>query len=215
MQPTGHVFRAEKITPYIVLAILSLLTACQQVMTKTADYQPEKAGTVDHALCLLGFTAVPLRELITGHHLVDTKLNGRDATFVVDTGANATVLNTAYAGDFGLSGRATPGGAIGLGGSLKASQSRIDSLTIGGVPIRQSRIMVSDLSQIARLLEPLSGGRTIHGIIGQDVMKEHRAVIDVAAPILYLIAADEDPAPVAAAQCTAAPGEGKGGKGPA
>jgi hypothetical protein len=59
-----------------------------------------------------------------------------------------------------------------------------------------------------KLLGPISGGR-IYGIIGQDVMKEHRAVIDVAKPILYLVPADASPSPVPAERCAAA---GQGGK---
>ena len=43
------------------------------------EYRPGEAGTVDHALCLLGFTAVPLRRTrATGHHLVEARLNGRE-----------------------------------------------------------------------------------------------------------------------------------------
>lgn len=181
------------------IALLSL-AACEVATTSSPPaYRPEEAGTVDHALCLLGFTAVPLIELASGHHLVKARLNGRAATFVLDTGANATVLNAPYAEQFGVEG-GLPGGAVGLGGAMQASAARIDELVIGGVPIRQSRIMVTDLGQLSRLLEPMAG-REIHGIVGQDVMNEHRAVIDVARPILYLIEGNEEPAPVSQEQC--------------
>ena len=91
---------------------------------------------------------------------------------------------------------------------MKASQMRIDALALGTVPIRRSRMMVADLHQLTSLLGPMSGG-TIHGIIGQDVMTEHRAVIDVAGPILYLIGADQDPAPVPRERCTGEPRKAK------
>lgn len=183
------------------------LTGCEELRpaaVKSVEYRPQEAGTVDHAMCLLGFTGVGLRELATGHHLVEARLNGRDATFVLDTGANATVLHAGHAAAFGLSkSLSIPVSAVGLGGAMKASQARLDTLSIGSVPIRRSRIMVADLSQLTNLLGPMSGG-TIHGIIGQDVMKEHRAVIDVARPILYLIEGDQEPAPVPAERCTRA-----------
>ena len=194
----------------LLLLLLVLSAGCKEVLTRTADYQPQKAGSVDQAMCLLGFTAVPLRELLTGHHLVEAELNGKRGSFVLDTGANATVLHAAYAAEFGLTGKsAGPAGAIGLGGSLKASQARIETLRIGPVAIRQNRVLTTDLAQVVKLLGPLSGGR-IYGIIGQDVMKEHRAVIDVAKPILYLVAADRDPAPIPAERCAA--GQGGSGK---
>jgi hypothetical protein len=191
-------------TSKLFTALLALVagSGCRQVLTSTGDYEPQKAGSVDQAMCLLGFTAVPLRELLTGHHLVEAKLNGKAASFVLDTGANATVLHAPFAAEFGLSGKPIGGaGAIGLGGAIKASQVRIKSLEIGGMPIRRDRLLTTDLAQVVKLLGPMSGG-TIYGIIGQDVMKEHRAVIDVAKPILYLVRADKDPAPVPPEQCT-------------
>jgi clan AA aspartic protease (TIGR02281 family) len=167
-----------------------------------AEYRPGEAGTVDHAMCLLGFTAVPLKELATGHHLVDATMNGRKATFVLDTGANVSVVDSAAAAKLGLPERGMPAGAFGLGGGMKARQVKLESLAIGPVRIRRSQVMTSDLGAIVKVLAPLSRG-TISGIIGQDAMKEHRAVIDVARPILYLMAADADPAPVPADRCRA------------
>lgn len=190
-------------------AALLLLAGCQQPPAGKAEYKPEEAGTVDHAMCLLGFTAVPLRELATGHHLVEAAVNGKKGTFVLDTGANISVVHALLAPSFGLPEKGAPGGAFGLGGEMKARQVKLGSLRVGGVPIRQGTIVTSDLSQIARVLGPASGG-TIAGIIGQDVMKEHRAVIDVSAPILYLMAADRGPSPVPAERCAAAEPQAKG-----
>lgn len=182
--------------------ILLSLAGCEQVLTKTAAYEPAKAGSVDQAMCLLGFTAIPLRELLTGHHLVQARLNGKPASFVLDTGANRTVLHAPFAAEFGLEGKPIAvGGAIGIGGSVKASQATLQSLAIGGIDIRQRRIMMTDLTQVTKLLSPISGTR-VYGIIGQDVLKEHRAVIDVAKPLLYLVREDRRPAPVAVEQCT-------------
>ena len=185
------------------LAAAALLFACgcKQAVSPSPEYRPEQAGTLDHAMCLLGFTAVPLRELPTGHHLIEARINGRAGNFILDTGANATVVNEAQLGHFNVSNRSIGvGGAIGLGGAMNAKQVGIEKLAIGAVPIRQTRIIAADIGQISGILGPLAGG-TVYGIIGQDVMKEHRAVIDVARPMLYLIRDDRDPAPVPAEQC--------------
>lgn len=187
----------------LLAACFLALAGCKEVLTKTAAYEPTKAGSVDQAMCLLGFIAVPVRELLTGHHLVEAQLNGKPASFVLDTGANRTVLHAPFASEFGLTGSAAGrGGAIGVGGSVQASQAPIRSMTIGDIPIRRSRIMMTDLGQVTRLLSPISGTR-VYGIIGQDILKEHRAIIDVAKPILYLVREDRAPAPVAAERCTA------------
>jgi hypothetical protein len=194
---------------FLAAAAVLSLSGCKEILTSTAAYEPQKAGSVDQAMCLLGFAAVPLRELLTGHHLVEAELNGKPALFVVDTGANATVVHAPYAAEFGLAKGGGAAGAIGLGGSIKASQVGIRSLRIGGMDIRRPRVLTTDLSQVTKLLGPLSGGQ-ITGIVGQDVLKEHRAVIDVAKPILYLVGADRDPAPAAPERCSGAGESAKG-----
>jgi clan AA aspartic protease (TIGR02281 family) len=190
------------------LLLLASLAGCERpVAPEKVAYSPEEAGTVDHAMCLLGFAAVPLRELATGHHLVDVTVNGKAATFILDTGANASVVHAASAKRLGLPDKGIPAGAFGLGGGMKAQQVTLERLEIGGVAIRRGRIMTSDLSQLVQVLGTVARGE-IAGIIGQDVMKEHRAVIDVARPILYLVSDDKEPAPVPAEGCKAAAGKG-------
>ena len=193
-----------------VLPGLFVVAACgcdaAPVTAPAPDYRPEEVGTVDHALCLLGFTAIPLRRTATtGHHLVEAELNGREALFILDTGANLSVVEDDHARAFGLRG-GMPGGAVLVGGAGGARQVRIESLSLAGVPIRQQRIVVADLGQLAGALEPLAGG-AVHGLLGQDVLNEHRAVIDMSRPLLYLIEDDRDPAPVAGERCRAPPEE--------
>lgn len=192
------------------VAALLLVGGCRQPTAPAPDYRPEEAGTVDHAMCLLGFTAIPLREVMTGHHLVEATINGTSGRFILDTGANATVVDQDYAVRFGITGRSTGfGGAMGVGGGQSASQVAIDSFRLGPVPIRRNQVVRSDLGQILDMLGRVSGG-TVYGIIGQDVLKEHRAIIDVARPMLYLMEADRDPAPVAAERCSGEEGEPAG-----
>ena len=65
-------------------------------------------------------------------------------------------------------------------------------MSIGPVPVRQRTIVTTDLSQVTGALSKLTD-RPIVGIVGQDVLKAHQAVIDVAGPTLHLIAADAAP----------------------
>ena len=189
-------------------ALLALLAACEARLPngprEEVEYRPGEAGTVDHALCLLGFTAIPLKEArTTGHHLVTARVNGKEGVFVLDTGANMSVIDVDHAAHFGIeAGRGPRSGATGFGGARSASQARIDSLSLGGVDVRHRQMVLTDLGALGDALAPLAGG-AVHGLIGQDVLKEHRAVIDVERPILYLIEEDEDPAPVPAERCRA------------
>jgi hypothetical protein len=185
---------------------LVALSACDAVIAPQpkVDYRPEEAGTVDHALCLLGFTAIPLRTAAsTGHHLVEARLNGRDGLFVLDTGANVSVIDDDHVATFGLGGSAVRRGAgVAIGGAVPARQVAIEGLELGGVPVRQRRMVVADVGNLMAAMRPLAGG-AVHGLIGQDVLNEHRAVIDMEGPLLYLIEADRDPAPVPAERCRA------------
>lgn len=196
-----------KIVPPRVLLAAALIVAtpgCDAPVTKdeAPDYRPEEAGTVDHALCLLGFTAIPLRSArTTGHHLISASVNGREGVFVLDTGANVSVIDSDHAAHFGLGGgRSSAGGAVVLGGSNTARQVGIESLRLGDIPIRQRRMVLTDLGALGDALAPLAGG-AVHGLIGQDILNEHRAVIDVKRPILYLIEDDQEPGPVPAERC--------------
>jgi predicted aspartyl protease len=201
-----------------IVAALALLstTACQQPAGGAAqevDYRPGEAGTVDHALCLLGFRAIPVTEVATGHHLVEAEINGTTGSFVLDTGANVSVVNEAQAERFGLERGAGARGALGtlpVAGARAASMASVDSFVIGEIPIRQDRVVRADLGQLLTALSQATG-EDVAGIIGQDVLTEHRAIIDVAGLLLYLMEEDRDPAPVPAEQCAA--GEREQGSG--
>lgn len=194
--------------PIVACAALLLACGCRQAAAPEPDYRPEEAGTVDHALCLLGFSAVPVREVRTGHHLVEATINGRTGEFVLDTGANMTVIDRSRLARFGLSPASSDlGGAIGIGSGGQASRVPIEGFAIGSVEVRQNRVVSSDLGQLLTVLSRASG-RTVDGIIGQDVLVEHRAIIDVARPMLYLMDDDADPAPVPADRCRASDATG-------
>lgn len=86
------------------------------------------------------------------------------------------------------------------GGSGVARQVRVESLQIANVAVRQPRVLVADLGQLLSALGEVSG-REVSGIIGQDILNEHRAIIDVARPMLYLMEKNREPAPVSAESC--------------
>lgn len=195
----------------LIAPLLLLLPACDMAAgpisradREPVEYRPQEAGTVDHALCLLGFAHVPVRDVAPGHQLVEATINGVTGDFVLDTGANVTVVSAPQAERFGLS--TSAGGILGsgparfVGASGTARQVGVDSFTIGEVTVRQRRVLIADLGQLLGALGTASG-REVSGIIGQDVLREHRAVIDVSRPMLYVLTDARAPAPVAAEGC--------------
>lgn len=204
-EATDHLACMRCLRPCAALTLL-FLSACQPATDSPPDYRPEEAGTVDHAMCLLGFEAVPLREVSTGHHLVQATINGKSGSFVLDTGANVTVIDASHRQYFGISDTQGGRGAAvgGMAGATGARQVSVEGLRIGSIAVRQSRIVVADMGQLLAALSREASG-TVYGLIGQDVLKEHRAIVDVAKPMLYLTPQDQDPSPVPASRCEERP----------
>lgn len=158
------------------------LTACAPVTPVGTVSTP----SVAQALCALGYSSIPLRTLPSGHHVVEGSLNGRPATFVVDTGAGRTVIHQPHLAKFGLQPGGGPvGTAIGAGGATAVSRVGINDLTVASTKTSLTGIFALDLSHIVKALDPIVGS-PVHGVIGQDVMQAQHAVIDVQQARLYL-----------------------------
>ena len=173
-------------TPLAAAALALLLAGCGTApMAARTGVDPLPA--VETALCGMGFSAVAMRALPSGHHIVDVTLNGKSATFVVDTGAGATVLHAPYAASFlGQATKTERGQAIGAGGSLALSAYPISGLSIGGTATDLKQIFALDLGSVVKALDPIAG-KPVHGVVGQDVMRAQHGIVDVRQSMLYLM----------------------------
>ena len=139
--------------------------------------------------CRPGFTSIKMTALASGHHVVAVTLNGKPGTFMVDTGAGATVIHTPYLQRFAL----TPGPAIGVAavasGRIRLNPVKVSAFTVGGTRTRLHQMYAMDLSYIVDAVDAGSPG-PVQGLIGQDVLRDQKALIDVDQAILYL--ADPD-----------------------
>jgi len=175
------VHHKSRVAAWLFLAIY--LSACAPMHTEIGAAAPP---TVAQALCALGYSSIPLRTLPSGHHVVEVNLNGRLATFVVDSGAGRTVIHQPYTSSFGLRAGGGPvGTAIGAGGSTAVSRVGINHLTIASTRTALTGIFALDLSHVVKALEPIVGS-PVHGVIGQDVMQAQHPIIDVQQARLYL-----------------------------
>lgn len=164
-------------------AAASLLSACAPMATQSPQ---AVTPTAAQALCALGYSSILLRTLPTGHHLTQTLVNGRPATFVVDTGAGRTVIHRPYAETFGLEASGGPQGtAIGAGGTTAVNQVSVTEFTVATTRTSLNRMFAMDLSHVITALERIVGS-PVHGIIGQDIMQAQHAIIDIQQERLYL-----------------------------
>jgi len=102
------------------------------------QFYRQLAGYQIHRVSGDTVTDAPFRLGADRRPYVQVKLNGRDATFVVDTGSGFTVISKEAARHFGVSELARGGKSQGVGGSGKFQivYGLIKSLQIGGVRVR-------------------------------------------------------------------------------
>lgn len=134
-----------------------------------------------------GYSAVPLTKLRTGHEAVAVTLNGVATTFMLDSGANATVINSGALAKFGIKAKdqIAVGGALGAGGVVRVGTYPIRTLRVGDRDVPLTRIHAIDLATFAIAFKQTSNVE-VDGIIGQDVLTRFGGVIDVANSRLYL-----------------------------
>jgi predicted aspartyl protease len=115
--------------------------------------------------------------------LVPAFVNGRGPhTFVLDTGASATVLSPELATALGIETTAAEP-MTGAGGMLQATTGRIGSLTVGNAALQDVAVMVADfLAELGRVI-----GTPLDGVLGYNFLRQFRVTLDYPASTLWLM----------------------------
>ena len=114
------------------------------------------------------------------HVMVKGKINGMEANFIIDTGASRSVFDpktiTTFIDD--LQFEKKEGLTAGVGSSdLESSTFIIDIMSIGELEITDYEGVALDLENIHEMYGKLHLPH-IDGIIGGDLLKKHKAVIN-------------------------------------
>lgn len=114
------------------------------------------------------------------HLMIEGKINGKDAHFLIDTGASRSVFDPNTIATFIEDPQFVKkeGITAGVGSSqLESSTFCIASLCLGELEIRNYQGIALDLEAIhesyAKIKLPM-----IHGIIGGDILARHKAIIN-------------------------------------
>ena len=130
------------------------------------------------------YIEVPLQLLdIEGegfHIMVKGMIHGKEASFLVDTGASRSVFdpNTIVTYIEDIQFEKKEGMSAGVGSSdLESATFVIDSLSIGSLEIKDYEAVALDLENIHEMYAKLSLPH-IDGIIGGDLLQKNKAVIN-------------------------------------
>lgn len=142
----------------------------------------EVAGAVGAAHAEVPFRlAAPAKPLV----LVPAFVNGRGPhTFVLDTGASATVLSPGLAAALKIDTVAAEP-MTGAGGMLQTTLGRVSSLTVGGAALEDVAVMVADfLADLGSVV-----GTPLDGILGYNFLRHFRVTLDYPVSTLWLMKA--------------------------
>ena len=114
------------------------------------------------------------------HIMIQGRINGKEANFLIDTGASRSVFDFATMSEFidDPQFQKKEGITAGVGSSnLESSTFDIESIALGDLEIKHYQAVALDLENIHETYEKINLPK-IHGIIGGDVLATHKAVIN-------------------------------------
>ncbi|MGO3182569.1 MAG: retropepsin-like aspartic protease family protein [Aequorivita sp.] len=133
------------------------------------------------------FYRIPLKRLATGHYLFSAKINNISGDFILDTGASTSCVDMPNSSYFSLISEESIIKAAGAGAiNMETMLSRKNEFSIKKWKVKNMDFVLFDLSHVNQALSQVEEG-PIHGIIGADFLKQHRAVIDYGRNCFYII----------------------------
>jgi predicted aspartyl protease len=177
----------------VAIWLICLFTAVAPALANVADdgTLTRDSAALGDCLGAQGYDALPLRRGIGPHLEVIARINGVPGRFLVDTGAQITVVNAPSLPRFHLSAVKTGvrvyGAVGGPGERIRAALA--SNLKIGPCEASPFLLGVSDLTALNQGRRPVKDGQ-FDGIIGADVLQSFSFVIDCAGLRLYAKAPD-------------------------
>jgi len=132
------------------------------------------------------YKRIKLKYTETDHFSVNARINGVEGRFILDTGASSTCVDFSRTKHFNLFAKNSDVKAAGAGATnMLTKVSEDNKLKIGDWERHTAQIVVFDLSHVNTALID-HDAEEVDGIIGADILKKGRAIIDYKQKALYL-----------------------------
>ena len=132
------------------------------------------------------YTQIPLVLTATNHFEVSAKINGISGRFILDTGASNTCIGVDKIEFFQLISETSEIKAAGAGATeMDTLISNKNKVQLGDWKKRKQKIVLFDLVHVNEALTTHKA-LPVDGIIGADILKKGKAVIDYDKKCLYL-----------------------------
>lgn len=135
----------------------------------------------------LGFTTLRMRPARNLPHLIlESTWNGKLVTWIVDTGAEVSVLSEASAQALGLETQTSSSRIIDASGdNAPARSGMFTNVYFDGLVLTEFQVAVIPLPVVRKNFKDRNG-RTVDGIIGMDFLENTAALFDAGSRIIYI-----------------------------
>jgi len=132
------------------------------------------------------YIKIKLKKMITNHLELDASINGVKGKFILDTGASNSCVGSNLVDYFKLDAQESETKAAGAGATdMETQQSENNSLKIGDWKTNKCHLVLFSLVHVNSALIQHNADE-VHGIIGADVLRAGKALIDYNKNLLYL-----------------------------
>ena len=133
-----------------------------------------------------GYHRIKLKYTKTNHFELKAKINGIEGSFILDTGASSTCVGIEAIEHFDLLSEDSDIKAAGAGATNMLTQiSQKNKMEISSWKKKKVDLVLFDLKHVNEALENHKAEK-VQGIIGADILKRGKAVIDYKSKALYL-----------------------------
>lgn len=132
------------------------------------------------------YTLIPLELTSTNHFEIVATINGTIGRFILDTGASNTCIGFDKIDYFKLNSMDSEIKAAGAGATeMLTKLSTKNTIQIGNWTGKKRKIVLFDLVHVNEALTS-HNAMPVDGIIGADILKKGKAIIDYGKKVLYL-----------------------------